>query len=189
MRELILAMTMSLDGFVSGPEGETDWIFDGDQKAIAWKLEAIDNAGLHIMGSRTFLGMAAFWPTSTNVFAPPMNRLPKAVFSRQGPAILSKAFQPAALGEAGTGTRSPVRQQPGANTWAEAYVATGDLADDIATLKAQDGKPVIAHGGAAFARSLVAQNLIDQYRLLVHRSFSAEACPSSLTSFHRGASS
>ena len=68
-------------------------------------------------------------------------------------------------------------------------MATGDLADDIATLKAQDGKPVIAHGGAAFARSLVAQNLIDQYRLLVHRSFSAEACPSSLTSFHRGASS
>jgi len=29
------------------------------------------------------------------------------------------------------------------------------------------GKPIIAHGGASFARSLVAQRLVDQYDLLV----------------------
>ena len=42
------------------------------------------------------------------------------------------------------------------------------LADEIAKLKAQDGKPIIAHGGASFARSLIAADLVDQYVLLVH---------------------
>ncbi|HWW27835.1 MAG TPA: dihydrofolate reductase family protein, partial [Caulobacter sp.] len=54
-----------------------------------------------------------------------------------------------------------------AESWAQAYVASGDLAEEIAALKAQDGKPIIAHGGASFARSLVAQGLIDQFALLV----------------------
>jgi dihydrofolate reductase len=46
-------------------------------------------------------------------------------------------------------------------------VASGDLAEEIATLKAQEGKPIIAHGGVSFARSLVAQGLVDQLALIV----------------------
>ena len=161
MRELILGMSVSLDGFVSGPEGEIQWIFSGDQEAIAWKVENARNAGLHIMGSRTFQSMAAFWPTATTVFAPPMNQIPKAVFSKQGPAVLKAAAQGLRHAQAG-------QLQPGAESWAEAYVASGDLADEITRLKAQDGKPIVAHGGAAFARSLIAQNLVDEYVLLVY---------------------
>ena len=161
MRELILGMSVSLDGFVSGPEGEIQWIFSGDQEAIAWKVENARNAGLHIMGSRTFQSMAAFWPTATTVFAPPMNQIPKAVFSKQGPAVLKAAAQGLRHAQAG-------QLQPGAESWAEAHVASGDLADEITRLKAQDGKPIVAHGGAAFARSLIAQNLVDEYVLLVY---------------------
>ena len=163
MRELILTMSMSLDGFVCGPEGELDWIFDGDQEAIAWKLENVRNASLHIMGGRTYRDMVAFWPTSTSVFAPPMNQIPKAVFSRQGPAILQAADAPASAGSPQSG-----QLQRGAESWGEAYVASGDLADEIARMKAGDGKPIIAHGGAAFARSLIARDLVDQYSLVVH---------------------
>jgi dihydrofolate reductase len=57
--------------------------------------------------------------------------------------------------------------QPGAESWAQAYVASGDLAEEIATMKAQEGKSIIAHGGVRFARSLVAQGLVDQFALLV----------------------
>lgn len=156
MRELILTMAMSLDGFVSDPTGEADWIRDGDQEAIAWKVENLSNAGLHIMGSRTFQRMAAFWPTATGVFASLMNEIPKAVFSRQGPAVLKAAGTPSG------------QLQPGAESWSEAYVASGDLAEEIARLKSQNGKPIVAHGGAAFARSLIARGLVDQYRLVVH---------------------
>jgi len=132
---------MSLDGFVCGPEGETQWIFSGDQTAIAWKVERLSNAGLIAMGSRSFRDMAAYWPTSTTVFAPPMNRTPKAVFSKQGAAILKAAAVATAPADA--------QFQPGAESWAQAYVAGGDLAEEIAGLKAQDETPIVALGGAA----------------------------------------
>jgi len=147
MRDLILTMAMSLDGFVCGPDGELDWIFNGDQEAIAWKVETASSAGLHIMGSRTFKSMAGFWPTATGPFAAPMNEIPKAVFSKQGASVLEAAK---------TGN------------WQDAYVASGDLREEIARLKAIDGTPVVAHGGAAFASSLIADDLVDEYRLMVY---------------------
>jgi dihydrofolate reductase len=170
MRELILKMSMSLDGFVCGPEGEAEWIFNGDQEATAWSVEAVWNASLHIMGSRTFRDMAAFWPTSTDAFAPPMNQIPKAVFSKQGSAVLTAGGTSKALEDAraNAGNTQSGQLQSGAESWGEAYVAGGDLADEIARLNSRDGKPIIAHGGAGFARSLIARNLIDRYVLLVH---------------------
>lgn len=161
MRDLILKMSISIDGFVSDLDGANKWMFGSDQEAKAWSVETIGNASLHIMGSRTFLSMAAYWPTSTDMFAPPMNRIPKAVFSRQGPAILRNKT-------AASNDAQSAELQPGAGSWTQAYVASGDLAEEIATLKAQGGKPIIAHGGATFARSLVAQGLVDQFILLVH---------------------
>ncbi|MFC5435616.1 dihydrofolate reductase family protein [Rhodanobacter umsongensis] len=164
MRELILKMSMSLDGFVAGPNGEADWVFGADQEAKAWAVETIWNASLHIMGSRSFQAMAPFWPTSTMAFAPPMNQIPKAVFSRQGLAVLQGVRD--ALDKAGPTQAGQL--QPGGESWAEAYVASGDLGDEIARLKAMDGKPILAHGGASFARSLIARNLVDQYALTIH---------------------
>jgi len=149
VRDLILKMSISIDGFVSDLDGANTWMFGADQEVKAWVVETLWNASLHIMGSRTFHDMAAWWPASTDVFAPPMNQIPKAVFSRQGPAILGDL------------------KRPGAGNWADAYVASGSLAAEIARLKAQEGKPIIAHGGATFARSLVAQGLVDQFALLV----------------------
>ncbi|HEX2510307.1 MAG TPA: dihydrofolate reductase family protein, partial [Microvirga sp.] len=43
-----------------------------------------------------------------------------------------------------------------------------NLAEEIARLKRQPGKEILAHGGAGFARSLVQLGLVDEYRLLVH---------------------
>jgi dihydrofolate reductase len=183
-------MSISIDGFVGEPDGGIKWVFGSDQEAKAWTVETVWNASLHIMGSHTFHDMAAYWPTSTEVFAPPMNQIPKAVFSRQGPAILRSVNTTAALNDAraNAGTGQSAEPQPGAGSWAEAYVASGDLAEEIAKLKAQEGKPIIAHGGASFARSLVAQGLVDQFALMVHPValgkglpvFSALAAPTSL---------
>jgi dihydrofolate reductase len=170
MRELILKMSMSIDGFVGDADGGLKWVFETDDEARAWTVDTVWNASLHIMGSRTFRDMASYWPTSTEVFAPPMNQIPKAVFSTKGPAALTAASTTAALRDArvNAGTGRSTELQPGAESWADAYVAAGDLADEIAKLKAGDGKPIIAHGGASFARSLIATGLIDRYALLVH---------------------
>jgi dihydrofolate reductase len=150
MRELILKMSMSLDGFVSDLEAKNTWMYGSDQEAVAFGVETTWNASLHIMGSRSFAVMAPFYPTSTIPFAPPMNEIPKAVFSKQGGAIL-KGLDKAVVGN-----------------WADAYVASGDLREEITKLKAGDGKPIVAHGGAVFARSLVALGLVDQFVLGVH---------------------
>ncbi|HEX8445212.1 MAG TPA: dihydrofolate reductase family protein [Sphingomonas sp.] len=149
MRDLILKMSISVDGFVSDLDGGNRWMFGADPEAKTWSVATLWTAGLHIMGRRTFGAMAGHWPTATDMFAPPMNDIPKAVFARHDLKL----------------PETP--QQAGGDSWADAYVARGHLADEIAMLKAQPGKPIIAHGGVGFARSLVAHGLVDQFILLV----------------------
>jgi dihydrofolate reductase len=164
VRELKLAMSMTLDGFVSGPSGEIQWVFGGDQAAIDWKVEMLGSAGLHAMGSGAFQAMAPFCPSATTVFAPVMNQIPKAVFSRQDPAVIKAGVVQALATARAEGTAL----HPDAVSWAQAYVAGGDLAEEVARLKGQDGKPIIVHGGATFVRSLITHNLVDEYVLGVY---------------------
>ena len=42
------------------------------------------------------------------------------------------------------------------------------LAGEIARQKQRPGKPMIAYGGANFGRELIKQDLVDEYRLVVH---------------------
>jgi dihydrofolate reductase len=63
MRELILKMSITIDGFVAGPNGEMDWLFENrDDAGTAWTVSTLWEAGVHITGSRTFHDMAAYWP-------------------------------------------------------------------------------------------------------------------------------
>jgi dihydrofolate reductase len=63
--KLVLKMSVSVDGFVAGPNGEVDWVLrtQGDD-STALVVETLRNAGVHIMGSRCYYDMAAFWPFS-----------------------------------------------------------------------------------------------------------------------------
>lgn len=95
-----------------------------------------------------------------------MNEIPKAFFSRGGSSAATttgaledaRRLRPQAEG-------APARH---AESWDRARLLTGDLATEITKLKAEDGKPILAHGGAGFVRSLIATGLIDEYRFLVH---------------------
>ena len=159
MRELILKMFMSLDGFVGSTDGNPGALMPPpDPVGKAWNAERAWDTSLHVVGSRTFQMWASYWPTATDVFAAPMNQIPKAVFSKQGPAILeaSRVVQD-----------KPGALQPGAESWTQAYVASGDLVEEVTKLKAQDGKPMFAYGGATFARSLIAHGLVDQFEFAI----------------------
>jgi hypothetical protein len=50
-----------------------------------------------------------------------------------------------------------MRRWPGSG-WPESRIAHGDLAEEIAGLKREPGKDMIASGGAAFAQSLTRLN-------------------------------
>lgn len=166
MRKLVLKMSMSLDGFVGTADGGLEWMFRSRApESTAWTVGKISGAGLHIMGSRTFQDMVGWWPTSTESFAAPMNEIPKAVFSRSGKLGEStQALQDAARL---SGSDAQGAKSPHAKSWAEAEVIGGDLKAGIERLKQQDGKFILAHGGASFAQSLIATGLIDEYQLLI----------------------
>lgn len=53
-------------------------------------------------------------------------------------------------------------------TWAQAQVFNGDLAGHISELKAGQGKPILAIGGAGFVRNLIATGLVDEFLLVTH---------------------
>ncbi len=174
MRKLILKMSMTVDGFVSGPKGESDWLFaNTDESADEWSVKTAWQAGAHVMGSRTFRDMAGWWPSSTEVFAPPMNAIPKVVFSKD-PNVKSKsnwtkveATADSTKASAGARASSSVTAE-NEKTWLDARVMSGDLAKDIAQLKSEPGKDLIAWGGVGFARSLIRAGLVDEYDLTVY---------------------
>ncbi|RDD83734.1 dihydrofolate reductase [Dyella tabacisoli] len=168
-------MSVSLDGFVGGPNGEIDWIFRtmGDPTAGEWIVNTLREAGAHMMGSRTYYDMAAFWPYSDSPLAPAMNDISKIIFSRKGikdgtqvdrtTRALADAKADRIGGRPGVTPTAVVLQ-----SWAEPTVASGDLAEEVLRLKEQPGNFILAHGGAQFAQSLVASGLIDEYRLVIH---------------------
>jgi dihydrofolate reductase len=140
MRKLVLQMGVSIDGKVSGGPGE-DIGGGGPQhpEVVGRILDWITRAGTHAMGRVTYEEMAAFWPTSTDVYAAPMNDRPKVVFSK-------------------TLTRAD---------WATSTIASGELADETARLKDQPGGDIIVYGGYTLAQALSRQDLVDEYRLVI----------------------
>lgn len=163
-RELILKMSISVDGFVAGLNGELDWAFRSRSEASTqWLVDLFDQVGLHAIGHGSYC-MADYWPTAVHPLARAMNEIPKAVFSRSGaiaPPNMEKTL--AAL------KADPSSVDPAAvESWQNPTVAGADLVADIQRLKAEGGKAILAHGGASFATSLVAAHLVDVFHLVVH---------------------
>lgn len=172
MKKLLLKMSMSVDGFVAGPKGELDWVFRSvNNEVLKWEVPTLWNASLHLMGSRTYQDMAAWWPTSKDACAPAMNEIPKAVFSRRGFRTPHKKLTSMALKSARAANAGKQGAKASAQVW-ESWLhpldCTGRLATHIKRLKNGSGKPLLAHGGATFARSLIQTGLIDEFILLVH---------------------
>ena len=138
MRKIVLIMTMSIDGYVVGPEGMPTGGSPEPAELKRWKLDRIRRAGTHIMGRVSYLEMGPFWQKSEDAYAAPMNDIPKVVFSKT-------------LKE---------------TTWPDSSIANGDLHAEIARLKNQPGGEVIAWGGAGFAQALSKAGLIDEYVII-----------------------
>jgi dihydrofolate reductase len=170
-RMLVLKMSVSLDGFVCGPNGENDWVFrSSSPDSRQWVTDTLREAGAHLMGSRTYYDMASFWPFSDLPFAPAMNEIPKILFSGQGKddTRLDRVMGALANAQAGHNDEQSGPSEAVLRSWADPMVARGDLVDEIRRLKEQPGNFLLAHGGARFAQSLAASGLVDEYRLAIH---------------------
>jgi len=141
MRKLILSMFMSLDGYIAGPDGEfvpPPW---SDEVGREWSGRASEAGGHILYGRVNFEFNKGFWTSDEAKDMPEtpfMNATPKSVASRT------------LTGDLGWNGH-----------------AVSDLAAEVGRLKADPGKDILSFGGAGLAHSLIAQDLVDEYRLMV----------------------
>jgi dihydrofolate reductase len=144
MRKVIFSMGVSLDGFTADPDGAIDWGAP-DEELHRFHNEQTRELGAHFCGRRLYEDMV-YWETADQdpsagevvvEFARIWQDLPKIVFSTT-------------LDKVEGNTR----------------LATGDIAEEVAALKAQPGKDM-AVGGASLAAAFTKLGLVDEYRLFI----------------------
>ncbi|TAK02368.1 MAG: dihydrofolate reductase [Chloroflexota bacterium] len=146
MRSVTYSMSMSLDGYIVGPDGTFDWSAP-DKDVFRFWIDEIRGVDVHLMGRRLYETML-YWETAEQEqsldaaeleWAGLWNPLPKVVFST---------------------TLSEVQ--------GNARLASGGLAEEIARLRAEPGDGEIAIGGATLAAETAGLDLIDEYRTIVY---------------------
>ncbi|MFD7507780.1 dihydrofolate reductase family protein [Streptomyces sp. NPDC059853] len=146
MRDVTYSMSVSLDGYIVGPDGGFDWTTP-DADVFRFWIDDIREVGVHLLGRRLYETML-YWETadadptldaSQREWTALWKRLPKVVFST---------------------TLSAVR--------GNARLASGSVAEEIGRLRAEPGEGEIAIGGATLAAEAAAAGLIDEYRVMVH---------------------
>jgi dihydrofolate reductase len=140
MRKLFWQISVTLDGFMEGPNHElndTAGFEDPDFDRYATEmLKSIDGI---LIGRKTYELFAGYWPTAIGEDAERMNALPKIVFSR----TLKKV------------------------DWTNSRLVGDNVAEEITRLKQQPGKDLALFGSADLASTLMRLGLIDEYRILV----------------------
>ena len=153
MTTLVVLEYVSLDGVIQAPghAGEDPaggfehggWTGPQLRDHPRYVAESFSAADAFLFGRLTYEIFAAYWPTVTdagNDIAKALNTRPKYVASDS-------------------------LADPG---WAGTTVLGGDLAGEVAKLKAQPGRELLVVGSAELAQTLMRHNLVDEYRLLVH---------------------
>ena len=148
MRKLKLQVQITLDGFVAGPEGQTDWMTLPDESGRQKVIEMADSCDTILLGRKMTRGFIDHWenvvdnqPDSPAIaLAQRMVNMRKIVFSRTETAIKGRNLE----------------------------VENGDLATIVNALKKEPGKDIIVYGGAGFASSLISLNLVDEYFMIVN---------------------
>jgi dihydrofolate reductase len=143
MRRLIYSMTVSLDGFIAGPDGALDWSVP-DEELFRFHTQRVQETDMQLCGRRLYEAML-FWETAQETslpeehveFARIWKALPKVVFSTTLESVVGNA-----------------------------RLAREGLGEEVARLKEQPGKE-IAVGGAGLARACMKLGLIDEWRLFV----------------------
>jgi dihydrofolate reductase len=149
MGKLVVTEFISLDGIIEDPGGSEGtehggWSFrhpapEGEQ----FKGDELRDSDVQLLGRVTYEGFAAAWPAmeeATGEYGKKMNAMPKVVVS-------TTLTEPA---------------------WNNTTIISGNVADEVARLKAQYDGDILVQGSATLAQTLTEHGLVDEYRLMVH---------------------
>ncbi|MBI2259001.1 MAG: dihydrofolate reductase family protein [Flavobacteriia bacterium] len=148
MRKLKLQLQITIDGFISGQNGEMDWMkFPWTDDIMNYVREITENVDTIVLGRKLAEGFIPHWE---NVAKDPNNpeyeggikysTTPKIVFTK----TIDKSI------------------------WKNTEVSNGDFIEEINKLKNQNGKDIIVYGGGTFVTSLINAGLIDEYHLFIN---------------------
>lgn len=144
--KLVVTEFVSLDGVMEAPGGEpgyphTGWVVPtmSGHEAQQFKLDEVLAAEAHLLGRVTFESFAGAWPLSEGPMADKINAMPKYVVSTT-------------LTDLG---------------WHNCHLIDRDVPEQIAALKARDGGDLLVVGSRTLVHSLMAHNLVDEFRLMI----------------------
>ena len=149
MRNVILFMVTSLDGYICGPNGELDWENRDPEVGGALIPELLATVDTMILGRVLYEGFHQFWP---GVAADP-NSPKELVDFAHWVAKTKKLVFSKTLDSADWTASKLVKVHSDA-----------DIVMAINELKGQPGGDIVLFGGARFARTCVKLGLIDEYR-------------------------
>jgi dihydrofolate reductase len=149
---LTLHTFLTLDGVMQAP-GAPDEDTDGGFAHGGWSYPYGDedfgntvalwfgNVDAFLLGRKTYEIFSNYWPHATGADDPvanKLNELPKFVASTTLESV----------------------------DWNNSSLIRGDVATEVAKLKAQPGNELQVHGSGGLAQTLIEHDLVDEYRLL-----------------------
>jgi dihydrofolate reductase len=151
MRKLIVGAFTSLDGVVQAPGGPGEdrdggfphggWLVPYfDERFGQLMTEWTKRAGAFLLGRKTYEMFAGSWPNATDPAdeaAAALNTRPKFVASRTLKEV----------------------------SWRNAHLLEGDVSEEVARLKAQDGAEIQVHGSGQLLQTLLEHDLVDTLRI------------------------
>jgi dihydrofolate reductase len=146
MSRVIVIEFVSLDGVTHDPDGndgsaQGGWVFRYGPETVTgdpFRLGEVLDTGALLLGRRTWQLFAKIWPGRDDAFSAKMNAMPKLVASRS----LDSAAD-----------------------WQNSTVLRGELASEVRARK--QAQEIVVMGSASVTRTLMASDLVDEYRLLV----------------------
>ena len=151
MRKLVVGTFTTLDGVMQAPGGPDEdrdggfrhggWLVPYfDEKFVEIMTDWTKRAGAFLLGRKTYEIFAGSWPKSTDPadeIATALNTRPKFVASRTLDTL----------------------------AWNNSHLLKGDVAEEVAKLKAQEGGEIQVHGSSHLIQTLLKHDLIDTLRI------------------------
>ena len=142
MRKVVASELVSLDGVMGSPQ---EWAFSySDAEMEQANASGMAASDALLLGRATYQEFASYWPYQNSADQPYtdyLNSTPKFVVS--------------------TTLEGPLE-------WQNSTLIKGNLAEEITELKRLPGKDITIIGSAALVQSLLADELLDELRLMVH---------------------